>query len=56
MQNILGIYGVPEDVRTVKLKKVFETNYREDAHRILKDFKEYVKKANEQAFNELLKR
>lgn len=56
MQNILGIYGIPEDVRTVKLKKVFETNYREDAHHILKDFKEYVKKANEQAFSELLKR
>ncbi len=56
MQNILGIYGIPEDVRSIKLNKVFETDYRADALRILADFKEYVKKANEQAFSELLKR
>ncbi len=56
MQNILGIYGIPPEIRSMKLKKVFETDYRADGKKILLDFKEYVRKANEQAFRELLKR
>ena len=56
LHNILGIYGIPEEVRKQKIEKVFKTNYKEDTKRILEDFKEYVKKANEQAFSDLLKR
>ena len=56
MQNILRIYGVPEEIRDLKLKKLFESDFRKEAICILEDFKEYVKIANEQAFSDLLKK
>ena len=56
LNSILGIYGVPEEIRNIKLKKVFSMNYTEIGKRTLTDFKKYVTKTNEQAFRALLKR
>ncbi len=56
LNNILGIYGIPEETRNVKIRRVFEMDYRNIGKRILDEFKEYVKQANEQAFRELLQR
>lgn len=56
LDNILGIYGVPPEVRDIKIKKVFSTNYTELGKKVLADFKEFVNKTNEQIFIDMLKR
>ena len=54
IHNILGIYGVPEDVRNAKLKKVFSMDYRNIGKKAIADFKQYVEASNEQALQELI--
>ncbi len=56
LDNILGIYGVPPEVRDIKIKKVFSTNYTELGKKVLAGFKEFVNKTNEQIFIDMLKR
>ena len=54
INNILGIYGVPADVREAKLAKVFAKDYRNIGKRVISDFKNYVAGANEQSFRDIL--
>ncbi len=56
LNNILGIYGIPEETRKIKNQKVFAMDYHNLGKRVLRDFKKYVEEANEQAFQDLLKR
>jgi len=56
LNNILGIFGIPEETRQVKIKKVFAMDFRNLGKRVLQEFREYVEQANEQALMELLKR
>ncbi|MBQ3202892.1 MAG: helix-turn-helix transcriptional regulator [Clostridia bacterium] len=56
LTNILGIYGIPEETRKIKIQKVFAMDYHNLGIRVLREFKEYVAQANEQAFHTLLKR
>lgn len=56
LNNILGIYGIPEDVRKANLKKVFAMDYKNLCKQVLKDFKTYVAKTNDQTFQALLRR
>ena len=56
LNNILGIFGIPEETRQVKIKKVFAMDYRNLGRRVLADFKKYVADVTEQAFLELLGR
>lgn len=56
LNQILEIYGIPEERRKAKIQKVFTMDYHNIGKRVLQEFKEYVKNANEQAINELLKR
>lgn len=56
LNNILGIYGIPEETRQNKTKKVFSMDYQNLGKRILQEFRGYVEQANEQALTELLKR
>ena len=56
IHNILGIYGVPEDIRNTKLKKVFLMDYRNIGKKAIADFKQYVEASNEQALLDLLKK
>lgn len=56
LNNILGIYGIPEETRNQKIQKVFAMDYRNLGKRVLREFREYVEQANEQAFHALLKR
>jgi AcrR family transcriptional regulator len=56
MSIILGIYGVDEETRNAKLKKVFAMDYRSIGRNALAEFKKYVEKTNEKAFRELLRR
>ncbi len=53
LETILSLFGVPEEMRRAKLEKIFAKDYRALARRIFRDFKEFVKKTNEQAFEEL---
>ena len=55
IHNILGIYGVPADVRELKIKKVFAMDYRSIGKNAIADFKNHVAQTNEQAFRDLLK-
>ena len=56
LNNILGIYGIPEDIRDSKISRVFAMDYQALGLRILQEFRSYVEKANEQALQDLLKR
>ena len=56
LNNILGIYGVPEETRKSKLQKVFTLDYMSLGKRVLDEFKQYVSDANDEAFQALIKR
>lgn len=56
LHNILGAFGISEEMRNAKIQKVFAMDYRNIGKRALMDFKEYVTKANDQAFHDLLQR
>ena len=56
LNNILGIYGVPEETRQIKLQKVFAIDYITLGKRVLDEFKQYVTDANDEAFQALIKR
>ncbi len=53
---ILGIYGIPGEMRKTKIERVLAMDYRSLARRVLNEFKQYVEDANEHAFLKLLKR
>ncbi len=54
LNNIMRIYNVPEEIRTVKIQKVLATDYRADSQKILEAFRGFVSRANEQIFEALL--
>ena len=56
LHNILGVYGLPPELRETKIQKVFAMDYRNLGRRVLADFKKYVADVTEQAFLELLGR
>lgn len=56
LDNILRIYGVPQDVRNAKLKKVFSMDYKSLCRQVFDNFKKHVKKTNDQTFRSLLSR
>lgn len=56
LESILGIYGVPEEIRKVKLEKVFGMDYVGLGKRIPEEFRKYVAGVNEEAFQALIGR
>ncbi len=54
LYSILGIYNVPEEVRSVKIEKVLQMDYRSLSRRVLDDFRRFVEEINEQTFEVLL--
>lgn len=54
LNNIMRIYNVPEDIRTVKINKVLAMDYRAVGRRVLNEFKAYVKETNEQTLEDVL--
>lgn len=56
LNNILGIYGISEEMRNQKIQKVFAMDYRGIGKRIRAEFDEYVRKVNDKTFRNLLKR
>lgn len=53
LDTIMKIYNVPDDLRQKKIKKVLSMDYQSLGGRIFKEFKQYIKDVNEQAFEEL---
>ena len=56
LDNILRIYGIPEDIRKAKIEKVFALDYKNLCKNVLSNFKKYVAITNDQTFRSLLKR
>ena len=48
LNTIMTIYGVPKEIREMKIKKVLDMDYRALGRRILLEFKEYIEKVNEE--------
>lgn len=53
LDTILATYRVPEEMRKTKILKVLEMDYQALGRRVLKEFKEYVQKTNDETFEEL---
>lgn len=54
LNQIMSIYNVPENIRKIKIRKALATDYISLGMRVIQGFIDYVEKANEQAFEELL--
>lgn len=52
LDTILTLYGVPDEVRQAKIKKVLDMDYRALGRRLLGEFKEYIEKTNEEALQQ----
>ena len=48
LDTILYLYGVPKEIREMKIKKVLAMDYRALGERILREFREYIEKVNEE--------
>ena len=48
LNTIMMLYNVPEEIRLRKIEKVLSMDYRVMGRRILKEFKEYIEKINEE--------
>lgn len=55
LNNIMRIYGVPQEIRNVKIGKVLAMDYRILGRRVLEQFKDFVEKTNEDTFEMLIK-
>ena len=49
-------YGVPEEIREQKIKKVLNSDYRRFSKTLLKEFKKYVDKTNEKLIEEIIRK
>lgn len=54
LNNILTVYGVPEEIRDIKIQKVLDIDYRKIGQRVLRDFKAFIARENETALEELI--
>lgn len=48
LNTIMTIYGVPEELRKSKIRKVLEMDYRALGRRILCEFREYIARVNDE--------
>ena len=55
LNTIMMLFGVPEELRRTKIKKVLAMDYRAIGRKVYEDFKEYVTETNEHALDEVLK-
>ena len=55
LDAIMLLYGVPEDLRKVKISKVLSMDYRDLGRRLLSEFKEYIDKVNEENLKKAVK-
>ena len=53
LNTILWLYNIPEETRSMKIRRVLDMDCRELGKRVLKGFKQFVADTNEQALEEL---
>ena len=56
LNNLLSIFGIPEEIRREKIRAVLALDYRNLGKQVLQEFKAYVDESNEQALVDLVKR
>ncbi len=54
LDAIMKLFNVPEELRKMKIQKVFAMDYRSIGRRVLVDFQQYVSETNEKAIEDLL--
>jgi AcrR family transcriptional regulator len=54
LESIMHIFGVPKDLRRVKIKKVLDMDYTALGRKILDDFKQFTEETNQKTLEELL--
>ena len=55
LNTIMGIYGVPEEIRQTKIQKILNMDHKSLGQQVLTEFREFVEQANEQAVFDLMK-
>lgn len=55
LNTIMMLFGVPEELRRLKIAKVLAMDYRAICQRVYAEFKQYVTETNEHALEEILK-
>ena len=55
ISSILAIYGVPEEMRKIKISKIFALDYRALGKRVLGEFKDYINTVNEQNLKQAIR-
>jgi len=53
LNQIMSIYGVPEETRNAKIARMLDMDYRAIGQRILKEFIDYVEKATDAALEDI---
>ena len=56
LSTILGIYGVPDELKAIKIQKALSMDYRALGRRMLREFREYIDNVNEAALDEARER
>uniref|UniRef100_UPI0040572EFF hypothetical protein n=1 Tax=Alistipes sp. TaxID=1872444 RepID=UPI0040572EFF len=54
LNAIMLLFGVPEDIRRIKITKVLAMDYRAIGHSVLERFRKYVTEINENAIEEVM--
>ena len=54
LNQIMSIYGVPEEIRKTKIARVLDMDYRAIGQRILNEFIEYVEKVTGEAVEDVM--
>jgi hypothetical protein len=55
LDTIMMLFGVPEEIRKSKIKKVLAMDYHAIGRKVYEEFKGYVTETNEHALDEVLK-
>ena len=54
IKYILKVYSVPDDIIERKIEKLFSLDFEKIGKRVLRDFKEFVERTNEQTIEEII--
>ena len=56
LNSIMTLYGVPEEMRKIKIEKIFAIDYRALGKHVLREFKVYINKVNEKKLKQAIRK
>ena len=56
LNGVMMLYGIPKDVRDVKISKILAMDYRAIGRKMLKEFTEYVENATEEQLYDIVEK